>query len=345
MWSDAVKVGVNSIKDSDSHGNPAMWFDRENHIYVTFGGHSGWNGGMQKTSRSNTSASIESWNSSPVFEENCTYPQVHTTPGGEIMVFYRHGRHSISEQTSGPWVYQTSADGGRTWSGKTEVFRKNDGDLYASTAMGSDGVLHVVVVWESMPKIGRQDVYYVYLKDGRWHNQHNTQLPCPMGLSHLNQLDCKIYDTGGDQSTHLPDICLDKDNNVYLGICSAAQSQFLLAKRIGKEPFKVTEIADGCVYWHNSAVIDVISTDEIHAYVNAHGESGKGGRVEQWKSTDGGARWNKAKDVTTFSDAYSLQRVRNYHPDARIAFERASDHTLYLYGDSGFLGRADPYRK
>ena len=218
--------------------------------------------------RSKFSADISEWSQVPVFEGNCTYPQVHKRENGDLLLFYRRGLHNIPRQTSGPWGYKISSDGGKTWTEFTEVFRKNDGNVYASTEMGHDGVLHVAVVWESPPEIGRQDVYYIYMKDGKWYNQHNEELPSPMGLSHLNDLKCKVYDTGGDKTTHIPDIFLDPDGNLYLGICSVDQDRFLLARRIDGKPFKISEIADGCTYWHSSAVIEVVSSNEIHAYVN-----------------------------------------------------------------------------
>jgi hypothetical protein len=337
-WSDAVKVGTSDIEDTDSHGNPVLWVDTNSYLYVTFGGHGLTHNGIQKVVRSVNPEDISLWKYIPAFEPKCTYPQVHRTTGNELLLFYRNGVHSIPEQWSDPWVIQTSADGGNTWSEKTEVTKHGDGDLYAMTAVGSDGVLHVTIVWESKPNIGRQDVYYIYRMGNKWYNQFNAELPAPLGLTILNDRNCKIYDTGDDMTTHVPDMKLDVGNNLYLGICDTGAGNFVFAKRIGNSEFNFTTIADGCNHWHNSAVLDIASPEEISAYINAHGPDSQGGRVEQWRTIDGGDSWSKIGDITSFADAYSMQLVQNRHPDARLVFERASDHTLYLYGDSGFVG-------
>lgn len=109
-----------------------------------------------------------------------------------------------------------------------------------------------------------------------------------------------------------------------------------MGKRIGTSDFTFSTIANGCNFWTDNVVLDVIDQNNIYAYCNAHG-SGKVGRVEEWRTTTGGSSWAKVKDVTIFTDAYSLQLVKNRHSDAKRVFEKASDNTLYLWGASGFL--------
>ncbi|MGB3851485.1 MAG: BNR-4 repeat-containing protein [Tunicatimonas sp.] len=337
-WSDPVKVGDSEIKPNDTHGNPAMWFDGAGNLYVTYGGHS-LSSGPQKVSKSSNPLDASSWNDIPAFERDMTYPQVNAKSNGDIVAYYRNGGHSIGSQSSEPWIFQTSSDGGNTWFGQTKVLKQGDGDMYSYSLVDQANTLHITVVHESRPSVGRQDVYYIYQKNGVWHNQYNTALAKPssgFGLSDLQALNCKVFDTGGNATTTVPDMQVDANNNLYLGIVAGGSAEFVMGKRINENPFSFSVIADGAEDWTDNVVLDVVSASNVTAYLNAHGDA-QGGRVEKWNTTNGGSDWVKQQNITTFGDAYSLQMVKNRSAQAKLLFEKRSDHTLYLWGEQGFV--------
>lgn len=336
VWGNPIKVGESEIASGDSHGNHVMWFDVNNNMYVTYGSHS-LAQGPQKVSKSSDPLTSGTWNNISPVEINMTYPQVHSKNNGDVLAYYRNRGHSISGQSSAPWIFKTSVDGGNTWSDRTKVLKSNDGDKYYFSLVDSENTLYITIVHESRPTVGRQDVYYVFLKDGKWFNQFNTELIKPsegFGLSQLQILNCKVYDTGANATTAVPDIQVDAQNNLYLGIASVGSNDFVMGKRLGDNPFVFNSISDGCENWTDNVVLDVQNSNTITAYLNA-----RGGVVEEWMTVDGGQNWLNQQDISTFGDAYSLQLVKNRNALAKLLFERRSDYTLYLWGSDGFVGR------
>ena len=56
-WSEAIQAGQNPIDERDTHGNPALWVDREGRVHLLYGCH----GGPAKHVRSAGPEDIYSW--------------------------------------------------------------------------------------------------------------------------------------------------------------------------------------------------------------------------------------------------------------------------------------------
>ncbi|MBN1580689.1 MAG: BNR-4 repeat-containing protein, partial [Anaerolineae bacterium] len=222
-WSNAVRVASNPIGDHDTHGNPALWVDDKGRIHLIYGCH----GGPALHVRSANPQDITLWEPLPDAAPKCTYPQISRFGNGDLLFFFRSGTHSIKEQHHGPWGFKISRDGGNTW-GTFHRVTNGQGDIYASSAIGPDDTLHVCMVWESPPRIGRQNVYYVCLdRAGKPRNAAGADLPMPFGLADLDERRCKIYCTGGDQTTYTPTMAFSADGTLWVAFPSVGTREFI----------------------------------------------------------------------------------------------------------------------
>jgi BNR repeat-containing family member len=217
-WSDAHRAGTSAIADDDSHGNPALWLDAEGRIHLIYGCHGGFSGDKGFHARSKNPGDLTAWEELPPIDAKLTYPQLSRFANGDLLLVYRAGVHNITRQRHDPWGYRISADGGNSW-GAFVPLSNGQGDLYCRSAIGPDDRIHINVVWEDPPAIGRQDVYYFeYGLDGRAVTATGSALRLPFGKKSLDADRAQIFDTGGDRSTINPSIAASPDGCCWLGM-------------------------------------------------------------------------------------------------------------------------------
>ena len=103
-WASNVKVGVNPLGNTDTHGAPSMLIDKQGYLHVFYGSHTR----RQMYSRSKRPCDITEWVVMPPVSLQMTYPCGAMLNNGDMVLIGRAGGHVR------PWVELTSSDSGNT---------------------------------------------------------------------------------------------------------------------------------------------------------------------------------------------------------------------------------------
>ena len=103
-WSAPVRLGA--VRGYDHHFAPILWRDAGGHLHVLYHCH-GTDGGVHLVSA--RPDSIASWHPGPEIAPSISYPRAFPLGDGRLLLYFRTFGHM------GNWGYQTSADGGYTW--------------------------------------------------------------------------------------------------------------------------------------------------------------------------------------------------------------------------------------
>ena len=341
-WSPAVQAGISGTLDDDSHGNPALWLDREGRIHLIYGCHGGFNGDQAYHARSLRPLDVTAWEQLPPITKKLTYPQISRLSGGRLLLFYRAGVHRIDKQRHDPWGYRISADGGNTWGDFTPV-TNGRGDLYCRALVGPDDAVHVNVVWESPPAIGRQDAFYVRLDlTARTAvNSAGAAVPWPFGMPELHAT-CLVQRTGDGDTTINPGAAVAADGTYWMATHSSADGNVRALVLPPGGSFRSAPVTDGIANWASDALIELIDPQSAWLYTTRNGQptGTMGGEIHRYRTDDGGASWRHDRRITDSRTTGAITLVHNAHPDARILFCDRASNAVFLWGERGCVGAA-----
>ena len=334
QWSAAVKLGVNPLPNDDTHGNPVIWIEDNGYIHVYFGSHNQSTG--LKHVKSNNPEDIANWTLQPNAAGAHTYAQLSEFTNGNVMHFYRSGGHSIGSATHAPWRFQISTDDGNTFGSATQVTNGSDADVYAMAKVAPNDFIHVFLVVESYKgipsQIGREDIYHLYRNtSNQWFDSSGSSVSLPVKISDLT----KIYDTGGDQTIHVPTVTFNSVGDVFIAFPDGASGDFKSGYKPLTGSWSFSTIGGVSNHWADIALIDSKNSD-LFAYITTNGNSSEG-FIDRYKSTNNGTTWNKVDSLTTGNRYATPQTIFNGNADAQVTFYSKVDGSLYLWGDSGFL--------
>jgi hypothetical protein len=377
-WQGPFKAGVSEMgkdpdrkKKIDNHGKPSIIIDDAGYIHIAFGGH----GGMRKHGEnvlgnhhygknahavSKKPLDISGWETLDNIPPFGTYNQFIKMDNGDIYLFYRHGAHRSD------WVYQKSADNGRTFEDPVSflkhkrrtdqaaedswypwITKGNGDDLIVSFDyhLCSDGkktnnsLGHIPI---------RYNVYYMVFdtKTGEWRNVKEELLKTPVTRE---EADAKalVAQTPGNW-TFQSVVDLDTDGNPHIGVTigkdigerKSAPKQMHHFRWDGKE---WVQNGSGGLPVSNGDVA-VGASGEVSAYLEIKTEDGFG-EVGRWDSSDAGATFSKADVLLRKKNAvFAISAlIENAHPDARLIVaekQRGTDYRrMYVLGDNGPIKR------
>jgi len=315
-WSDEVQLGT--VPHYDHHFAPIVWVDPTEHLHVLYGCH-GRNGGTHL--RSTTSRSIQEWESVPEVGKSVSYPRVLPLPEGRHLMYSRTFGHL------GYWTFRLSEDG-NAWT-ETEPLidfdqiPKERKDVWACTyqsvAVDAEGTgLHIgFVTFDEQAGVrkrpnplygryvshySRHNLYYVHvdIDTRRVTTVDGEELPKPITRSVAER--CKLLDTGL-RATNPPSVVDDGSGNPmmmlpYAGEASPWEGEHVFVRR-ENDAWAFTSVASLNNTWSGNWLIP--GPDGLNALLTrgeADGEllSYGGGRVERWRSGDGGQTWAKEAD-------------------------------------------------
>jgi hypothetical protein len=370
-WLGPVQAGVSLMGKApdqidpgelDNHGKPALVVDRQGYIHLVFGSHGGdpKNGknplgtffmgtkGKMTHAVSVKPGDISTWRVVDNIPAFGTYNQWVKLANGDLYLFYRHGGHRSD------WVYQKSADDGRTFAAPVSVLKHKvsaasptiDDSWYAWFDVGQGDTITASYVYHPCadPKHNahRQNVYFMQMdaRTGAWSNVQGDRLTLPVTKETADKLTL-VEATGTVKSTH--------------GTCHVdGAGRPHLAFPVGRELHYYRW--DGQA-WQKPVVIgagqgrvddgDFIIDSPLHVRMILGQTRDGTNDISWWETTDGGLTWAKGAPLIASKNlSFTLSAIaRNAHPDAlmllasRDAAEPHLYRRMFLVGAHGPLGR------
>lgn len=377
-WKGPFKAGISEMgKDStrkkkiDNHGKPSILIDDEGYIHIAFGGH----GGMKKHGEnllgnyhygknlhavSKKPLDISNWEILDNIPPFGTYNQWVKMDNGDIYLFYRHGAHRSD------WVYQKSADQGRTFSEpisflkhkrRTDIEAEDSWYPWVSRGNGDD----IIVAFDyhicrdrnntqdergHIPE--RHNVYYMVFdtKTGEWKNVRNEPLPMPLTKEVADEKTL-VANTGKDW-TFQAVVAIDANGNPHIGMTMGPDvgKNTSGPKRMGYYKWNGTE----WIHSKNSGLpvgngdIEITAFNEIQFYMAEQNSDGTG-EVTRWDGGLDGNSFQKTQTLLTKPNAnFAISAlIENPHPEARLIVAERKPGTdyrrMYLLGDNGPIPR------
>lgn len=376
-WSEVFIVGdgINRLPNNDDHGNPTLWVEDDGTVHVYWGSHGPSLGstprGLRHAKTTNP-GDLSNWQDLGIPFSSHTYQQIDEFSSGDLLFYYRSGGHSPSSQTHSPWRFHISGDEGNTFGAATNVTTSNVADLYSIAAIGPDDNVHIFFSHESGTLFGnyannrnRKDIYHIYRDTvGQWRDG-STNNPVALPIARVIYQDDggvwrnsrdkstvtpstndvrRLYNTGDVPSQHVPDIAFNGDGTVYLAFVDRSnitngnetgEGSFSFGKKLPGGSWSFNPIGGTSNHWADIAQIEKVGSD-LFAYVTSDGPSNRG-RIEQYKSIDGGLSWSKEADLTSANTYATPAMVTNADGESTLVFYRKPDGAMYLWGrDEGY---------
>jgi hypothetical protein len=369
QWTGPIRAGVSMMGKTpdpvdndqvDNHGRPALVVDNEGYIHLCFGGHGGyeWLGenqfgrpgkGKQTHVVSKRPEDISEWKELEGVSPFGTYNQFIKMDNGDIYLFYRHGSHKSD------WVYQKSADNGRTFEKEVPVLKSklladsNTHDAwYAQFSKGPDHTIMCMCVYHACAEVDhstlRENVYYMRMDcaDGSWKNAAGELLNIPLTKEDAD-IKTLVFDSKGQQTNH--GICrFDLLGNPHI-IFRFNRNRFWYTQWINDHWQDPVQVTNSDLTGQFADMI-IQSPGDINMVISGSRLDG-GGEVCWWYTNTTGLSWEKAGSVITSSTVdYRIGVLtRNYHPDGKIFFFERDPNTphlyrkIFLWGENGFVKR------
>jgi hypothetical protein len=306
-FSDPVSVGDSPLTD-DTHGAPALAVDENGYLYVFYGSH----GSLQYFRKSSHPYRIDSWGEERTFGGQMCYPQVFFREGG-LYAFHRVGC-----STCGTWALIRSTDGGETWQPDRTLVNCGIGCVYALSYLDGNGTFHLVWSWHRVSGL-RENLYYMRSSDGgdTWENSEGTVLTLPVGV---NSPAAKIRDSEG---TFCQAVCgdLKADAQGHPLILFNEGNVHTLARWTGSNwEFHPIALAD---HPFDAGALISDGRDHLRAYVTTTGSHPRGGRLEEFRSDNGGVTWQFGRTVSDAQVGHVMSVYPESPPDLEIVFAGA----------------------
>ena len=337
-WASNVKVGVNPLGNTDTHGAPSMLIDKQGYLHVFYGSHTR----RQMYSRSKRPCDITEWVVMPPVSLQMTYPCGAMLDNGDMVLIGRAGGHVR------PWVELTSSDSGNTWRTSRPIVDFRPHGLYGTVKPGVDGKT-VHFTWSLQAKgdlikgtsterfsTGRGKYGYgntvidnrhhcFYMRrdqQGRWYNIQGEPLQTPIDMKTAYQ-KCLVY--RGDWPSHGQHGTMgvdkhDKPHIVFLaGKMPTDKAKWHTNNvdytykyaRWDSNRWVLNNITTTDSIWDMGQAVFPEPDGSVDVYLVARGsrtDEGQlttkgriGGNIEQWRSEDHGKTWKKIKDVITYT--------------------------------------------
>jgi hypothetical protein len=336
----AVTVAANP--DMDAHKNPHLLIDEDGFLYMFYRAHCT----PTHAVKSVRPFDISKWESLGVVVESSSYPQPWQLKRGEIIVLYRGGGTHNATQS-----YVKSTDGGATWSSPVHIATPPPKNGIYGVSIAETGAYprKVHIAW-SLTRGDwwqRYHVFYAHSDDGGTTWRKSDGSACKLPISEPTSE--MIFESAvPDRGVWLKDIQLDSKGNPYVLFIDANsltyESVWRLAKCVGGK-WTFHEIATSDHPYDDGALVMLDDGDiRVYAPTTASQPHLDGGKIEEWRSTNGGKTWTNTKHLTTgprfshnhvktvFNGGKGDFRVFWNHGDASYP-PATTDVDLFCYGE------------
>lgn len=295
------------------HSVPTMCIDNDGYIYIFYGCHDT----PLFYRKSTNPEDISSWSAKLTISAatNATYPNPIVTSDNVIWVIYRTRVNGNNKKLN----YATSSNGGTTWSSQTDLVAPI-GSYWTypmGIAVGVNNSIHIFsALRDNVGSEGFPYPNYTYTTDGgtTWRKADGSAYTLP-----ITESNCDVISAG---SCYPGDIKVNSANVAYL--CYNTGKVIKFAKW-GGSAWSITTVASVATHDYEASQLDII-TDNIIDIYTAEGTnaSTQGGNIHRYRSTDAGATWSLAEEIT--QDAISS--LKYYYPHIVINHD---DNTKVIY--------------
>lgn len=318
VWSPPVILG--DVTGYNPHFAPVIWLDATLHIHVMYHAYMQHNKSIHTVS--SRPLDISSWERAPIVAASISYPRILPLAEGRWGLYYR------ALGTMGYWTYQTSTDGGATWSGNAQpvvdfdqhphfpgeewagsyhsVVASNDGrSLHVAFVYGDERNLVHPVFKKKLENRNRYNLYYMRIDcaSGNLYNAAGDRLPRPLRKRDADA-QCVVVNSGY-ALTNTPAILPDADDSprFMLPVSGAsldtAAFHFITWNGID---WDMKHVQDMTNTW-NGAQLEHAADGGITAYlVGKPGTLGNltygGGIIQEWHSADNGQSWRGCGSIS-----------------------------------------------
>jgi hypothetical protein len=314
----------------DAHGNPSILIDESGYIYVFYGTH----GHPIRMRKSLGPESIDEWSGEHVIDAAASYPQPFMLDPSTIVLSYR--RDDLLQTRS--WSFETSTDGGLTWSGYNHLIYAHEAAIYGISEVGIEDPVrsyHLAFNPFNYQTNHYPNIYYIHSDDGM--TTFKTRDGIDLGVPPYTLSEADLVFDSGDLSSHINDLVLDGEGNPYIlfnvgpwnAIEVAGPGEWRAARHNGSE-WETSHIAP-CDHLFDRGCLVRRQGMPLRAYLPVAEDGHDGGEILEYSSHDNGCTWELTGLVTDgseYSHNYAVS-VRNAHPD----FE-----TMWSYGNSSPTG-------
>ena len=327
----AAPVVLGTNPNGDAHRNPTLLVDDQGMLYVFYGAH----GQPTRVVKSAKPYDIGHWVEAAALEDRNTYPQPWQLQRGRLFVSYR---------APPGWCFRTSTDGAGSWQSKTDLIAFPGMSIYA-VSVADTGAFprRIHIIWERMGGgsaeevrtkalwARRYNVYYACSSDGgvTWERSDGSRYDLPITEAAAE----KVHDSG-EHGVWLKDIQLDPDGNPCVLFLDADVRTYRTVWKFARLEAGIWRASDvtSSDHMYDAGGIVILSAGDYRVYgpSTASQPHEDGGEIEEWTSTDRGARWANTRHVTAGS-RYSHNHVKVVWNHRRPDFR-----AMWCYGDSAY---------
>jgi putative cell wall-binding protein len=360
----------------DSHGAPALLHDPvTGDLHVFWGSHTS----PLQHAKTRTPGDITSWVPAASIPGNTSYAQVLRDDEGIVHLFYRLDDNSGAMVDGAPvmdrqgWWHATSADGGNTWGAPKPVVNGTpEVRWYAHFEKGPGGAIHVAMtphLRKDPSPLARTGLFYARLDPdtGSWMNAAGSEIatpgaPIPAEACLEGSSGLTVSPVGAERQNGMS-IAIDGSGDAVLvyvaggeygpGACRWESARFNGSRW-------VTTTITATDFLMDSGAVEYAADGTLEAFLTVGaGPAGpandpysfRGGDLEQWRSADDGATWQKVRTLRkadpSMGVVYNDPQIVLGHgaTGPRVLFgEWDNDagnfvHKLFLWGSNGFRSR------
>jgi F5/8 type C domain-containing protein/putative BNR repeat neuraminidase len=201
--------------------------------------------------------------------------------------------------------------------------------------------------------------YYIYRDAyGSWKNAAGDSLQLPISKAYADEC-CRVFDSFAEEEDYCKNrtmtgtVDVDDEGTPYVGFTVGTKSDFThKVAQWTDDGWVIMEVGSTTDdQWNEIDMVAHTNTDIDVFLISGNGDYKRGGNVENWHSADGES-WYKADTIIANDDDHARPSIiYPHHPDAYLVFSTKGprdsiwDNKIYLYGDSGFIGRSGSCKK
>lgn len=277
------------------HATPTMCIDNDGYIYVFYGSHNT----QQYYRKSSSTYDISSWSSrlNLTGATLATYPIPLVLKNNNILVFYRQNQDPNSNRNL---TFVKSTNGGSNWSSPTTVIQPTTGhwtypiSVVAGDEASGEQTVHIQFALREDGTANFTRCSYLVSNDegSTWSDAGGNAISIPVDTDGIDTNNDIVIDTG---FSYPGDLELNSSNEPYL-IYNQSKTFKFASYSTQWDIITIASIAE-LNYEHGE--MDVVSDSIIDVYlVDGTSTNIHGGDIERWRSTDSGATWSLAEQIT-----------------------------------------------
>lgn len=316
-----------------AHSGPSMAIDNNGFIHIFYGAHNS----PLKYRKSTNAEDVSSFSWPTDILSDATYPQLVVTNDNTIYMLYRGVDRDM--------FIIKSTDGGTTWINNLKLFAYAVGGFHGvypqKIVLGNETPTQSLnLVCTPRPDSAQpafEKLYFMKSLDGgvTWKKADGTTITLPATVSTADKIEPNI-------ECHPAYLALNSLNQPYVAYAlrTSTTKAYKFARWTGSS-WVLTVVGDIHLEGRGVIEIDLIDDNTIDLYLvedtkidpNTAANLLEGGNVQKWRSTDKGANFTKAVDITTNGTStkrnFQLRMVHNGRTDLKLFWE---------YGDPDIVG-------